>query len=46
MPTLTDAALRRAIAEGETTTIELKKAVPRPSELVERMCGMANAQGG
>lgn len=46
MPTLTDAALRRAIADGETSTVELKKAVPRPSELAERMCGMANAQGG
>jgi ATP-dependent DNA helicase RecG len=46
MPTLTDAALRRAIADGETSTVELKKAVPRPGELAERMCGMANAQGG
>jgi hypothetical protein len=46
MPTLTDAALRRAIAGGETSTVELKKAVPRPGELAERMCGMANAQGG
>jgi ATP-dependent DNA helicase RecG len=46
MPTLTEAALRRAIAVGETTTVELKKAVPRPGELAERMCGMANAQEG
>ncbi len=46
MPMLTDAALRRAIADGETSTVELKKAVPRPGELAERMCGMANAQGG
>ena len=46
MPTLTDATLRRAIADGETSTVELKKAVPRPGELAERMCGMANAQGG
>jgi ATP-dependent DNA helicase RecG len=46
MPTLTEAALRRAIADGETSTVELKKAVPRPGELAERMCGMANAQGG
>lgn len=46
MSTLTEAALRRAIAAGETTTVELKKAVPRPGELAERMCGMANAQGG
>lgn len=46
MPTLTETALRRAIAGGETSTVELKKAVPRPGELAERMCGMANAQGG
>ncbi len=46
MPTLTDSALRHAIAGGETSTLELKKAVPRPGELAERMCGMANAQGG
>jgi predicted HTH transcriptional regulator len=46
MSTLTEAALRRAIAGGETSTVELKKAVPRPGELAERMCGMANAQGG
>ncbi len=46
MPTLTEDALRRAIADGETSTVELKKAVPRPGELAERMCGMANAQGG
>lgn len=46
MSTLTDAALGRAITDGETSTVELKKAVPRPSELAERMCGMANAQGG
>jgi hypothetical protein len=45
MPTLTEDALRRAIAGGETSTVELKKAVPRPGELAERMCGMANAQG-
>lgn len=46
MLTLTDEALRRAIAGGETNTVELKKAVSRPGELAERMCGMANAQGG
>lgn len=36
MPTLTETALRRAIAGGETRTVELKKAVPRPGELAER----------
>jgi predicted HTH transcriptional regulator len=38
--------LRRVIAHGETTTVELKVAPPRPAELAERLCGMANAQGG
>src|SRR5260370_16129672 len=39
-------ALRLVIAHGETTTVELKVASPRPTELAERLCGMANAQGG
>ena len=26
--------------------MELKVAPPRPTELAERLCGMANAQGG
>jgi ATP-dependent DNA helicase RecG len=39
-------ALRRYITGGETNTVELKVAVPRPAELAERMCGMANARGG
>ncbi len=38
--------LRHLIAHGETTTVELKVAPPRPAELAERLCGMANAQGG
>jgi predicted HTH transcriptional regulator len=38
--------LRQLIAHGETTTVELKVAPPRPTELAERFCGMANAQGG
>ena len=38
--------LRHVIAHGETTTMELKVAPPRPAELAERLCGMANAQGG
>ena len=46
MPTLTDAVLRWTITRGETSTGEIKKAVPRPGERAERMCGMANAQGG
>ena len=31
---------------GETNTIELKVAAPRAVEMAERLCGMANAQGG
>jgi hypothetical protein len=46
MSTLTETALRRSIAAGETTTVELKKAVPRPGELAERMCGMATPREG
>jgi hypothetical protein len=36
MPTLTEATLQRSIAIGETTTVELKKAVPRPGELASQ----------
>lgn len=43
---LNDADLRRIISQGETSTIEFKLSPPRPSELAERLCGMANAQGG
>jgi predicted HTH transcriptional regulator len=45
MLSLTEAALRRAMTGGETNTVELKTADPRPGELAERMCGMAHAQG-
>jgi ATP-dependent DNA helicase RecG len=34
------------IGGGETNRVELKVAPPRPGELAERMCGMANALGG
>ena len=46
MSKLSGAALRQLIAEGETATVELKRAAPRPTEMAERLCGMANAQGG
>lgn len=46
MPKLSETLLRQLIADGETTTIELKRASPRPTEMAERLCGMANAQGG
>jgi predicted HTH transcriptional regulator len=46
MPRLSEATLRKLIARGETNTVELKVAVPRPGEMAERLCGLANAQGG
>ena len=46
MVRLSEAELKRLIRGGETTTVELKLAAPRPVEMVERLCGMANAQGG
>ncbi|HEX2915204.1 MAG TPA: RNA-binding domain-containing protein [Chloroflexia bacterium] len=41
-----EAALKKLIAQGESSTLELKIAVPRPIELAERLCGMANGAGG
>ena len=46
MPKLSERELRRLIKTGETSTVELKVASPRPTEMAERLCGMANAQGG
>jgi predicted HTH transcriptional regulator len=46
MAKLSEQEFRRLIQEGETNTVELKAAVPRPVEMAERMCGMANARGG
>lgn len=46
MVSLSEAELKRLIRGGETTTVELKLAAPRPVEMAERLCGMANAQGG
>lgn len=46
MGELTEVALKRLIQGGETNTIELKVAAPRATEMAERLCGMANAQGG
>jgi len=37
---------RRLVQGGETNTVELKVAAPRATEMAERLCGMANAQGG
>ena len=46
MTRLNEQELRRLIQGGETNIVELKAAAPRPVEMVERLCGMANAQGG
>src|SRR5581483_12401530 len=43
---LSESALRQLIAGGETSTVELKVASPRPDEMAERLCGLANAKGG
>ena len=46
MPTLRESILRKLIENGETSTIELKVAIPGPGEMAEKLCGLANAQGG
>ncbi len=38
--------LRLFIATGESGTVEFKVNAPRPAELAERMCGMANSRTG
>jgi predicted HTH transcriptional regulator len=38
--------LRQLIAGGETATVEFKIKAPRPAELAERICGMANTRSG
>lgn len=43
---LNEPVLKQIIKVGETNTVELKAAAPRPVEMAERLCGMANAQGG
>lgn len=39
-------ALVDLITGGESTSVELKIAAPRPAEVAQRLCGMANGQGG
>ena len=46
MGKLSQTELRRLIQGGETNTVELKVAAPRATEMAERLCGLANAQGG
>lgn len=38
--------LRQLITSGESGTVEFKIKAPRPAELAERMCGMANTCSG
>jgi ATP-dependent DNA helicase RecG len=38
--------VRQLIAGGESSTVEFKVNAPRPTELAERMCGMANTRTG
>jgi len=46
MARMSESRLRQLIKGGETNTVELKVAAPRAVEMAERLCGMANAQGG
>src|SRR3989440_6487129 len=46
MGKLSERELQKLIKGGETNTIEFKLAAPRAVEMAERLCGMANAQGG
>ncbi len=41
-----ESELRQLIAGGETGSVEFKIKAPRPSELAERMCGIANTRTG
>ncbi len=43
---LSEPALRELIESGETSIAEFKVASPWPDEMAERLCGLANAQGG
>ena len=43
---LSEMELKKLIHDGETNTVELKVAAPRAVEMAERLCGLANAQGG
>ena len=46
MMILSETELKKLIQGGETNTVELKVAAPRAVEMAERLCGLANAQGG
>src|SRR5437660_7207466 len=46
MAQLSEKELKKLLQGGETNTVEFKVAAPRATEMAERLCGMANAQGG
>jgi len=46
MGKLSEMELKRLIQGGETNTVELKVAAPRATKMAERLCGLANGQGG
>jgi predicted HTH transcriptional regulator len=46
MKKLTEAELRKLIAGGQITTLELNFNLPKPDELAQSLCGLANGQGG
>jgi ATP-dependent DNA helicase RecG len=46
MTTTIEEAIQRMLAEGETGTVEFKLKAPRPSELAERICRIANTRTG
>ena len=43
---LSEPAIRQLIADGESVAVEFKIKAPRPAELAERICGMANTRTG
>ena len=43
---LSEATVRAMIAGGESSTVEFKLKAPRPAEVAERICGMANTRTG
>jgi predicted HTH transcriptional regulator len=43
---LSEMELKGLIQGAETNTVELKVAAPRATEMAERFCDLANAQGG
>jgi predicted HTH transcriptional regulator len=44
--TINERTLQQLLEAGEAGTVEFKMKAPRPSELAERICGMANTRSG